>query len=207
MGKDCPFVHPQKKQRSSTPPRKEKGKTEWSDKGKALVAIVNLANRCSTCTSLKHPRATQDKPWASRALHYTDEGILTQKETTVTKGEHKILAWKGGKSNAQRQISISERNPDSYQQIRDTSMHHHMTRGLQSGMRSKKSLQGSKHTRLSTKQTSSGVTFPQRRSIPHSKERKYIVDSGDSLHMMGLSSLHDQEKKNYHTGLNFNRQV
>ena len=34
-----------------------------------------------------------------------------------------------------------------------------------------------------------------RRSVIRSKERKYTVDSGASLHMMGISSLNHKERK------------
>ena len=53
-----------RKRRSDLPllHERKQGKQNVPIKGKVSVAIVNLANHCSTCTSLKHPRATQDKP-------------------------------------------------------------------------------------------------------------------------------------------------
>ena len=85
----------------------------------------------------------------------------------------------------------------------DHEMHHRMTKGLQSGIRRKKSLQDTKHTKSHQElfkikghngdaiQTSSEVTSSHMHRIPRpawSKARMYIVDSGASLHMKGLSS-------------------
>ena len=55
-----------------------------------------------------------------------------------------------------------------------------------------------------TKTSSEGMSL-QRRRVPrtgvaiHSKERMYIVDSGASLHMMGLSSRNHRGKEDYST--------
>ena len=89
-------------------------------------------------------------------------------------------------------------------------MHHRMTKGLQSGMRSKKSLQSIQHTN-STKSSSrqkrhysdvirTEITSHQRRRIPRPASRNIPmkgctkVDNGSSLHMMGLSSLNKKQK-------------
>ena len=87
-------------------------------------------------------------------------------------------------------------------------LHHCTTKGLLSGMRSKKHLQGTKHTN-STHSPSERTTkqnffrsyvltkakFSATGLAIHSKERVYVVDSGASLYMMGLSSLNHKEKK------------
>ena len=44
VGKDCPFIHSQKKNRSTGPQRKGKGEGNESEKEKVMVAIVNIAN-------------------------------------------------------------------------------------------------------------------------------------------------------------------
>ena len=53
VGQDCPFIHRQKKKRSTCRPRKERGKAKESDKEKVTVAIVNIANHRPRNTSGK----------------------------------------------------------------------------------------------------------------------------------------------------------
>ena len=92
-------------------------------------------------------------------------------------------------------------------------MHHRTTKDVQSGMRTKKNLHGMEHTNftrsssrkdtasMSTKQNffRSDVTTEAKNTASDlpmdSKERVYMVDSGASLHVMGLSSLNHIEKK------------
>ena len=45
MWKDCPFIHSQKKNRSTSPQRKGKGRGKESDKKKERLLLVNIANR------------------------------------------------------------------------------------------------------------------------------------------------------------------
>ena len=90
-------------------------------------------------------------------------------------------------------------------------MHHRMTEGLESGMRSNKVLQGTKSTNFTKvpfkiKGHHSDVhkTNFVRSYVPtktkntttclaiHSNEKKYVVDSGASLHMMGSSALNHE---------------
>ena len=78
MGKDCPFIHSQKKNRSTTP----KGKGNESEKEKLTVAIVNIANHRVTEMSRK---LLQYK--ASMGTHWRAEGNEQVGQSTMpTKG-------------------------------------------------------------------------------------------------------------------------
>ena len=66
-GKDCPFIHSQKKNGSTCPEGKGKGK--GSEKEKVTVAIVNITNH--------RPRLLQESSYISK-LHLTAEGTSSK---------------------------------------------------------------------------------------------------------------------------------
>ena len=118
----------------------------------------------------------EDKSWkfmqveVSRNTHLKAEGNLeretiqdahkeqscAQTETPIGKDKYQILTSKFRKGRSQRQISSFEPNPNRWKQRKMHQIHHGMTNGLQSGMRSKKCVQDI------SKQTSQGALQDER---------------------------------------------
>ena len=122
MWKDCPFIHSQKKNRSTITQWKIKGNE--SEKEKVTVAIVNIANHWPRTSSGKLLQFE-----TSMNTHLKAEGNLVQmgrskmpmrhscaqKQTSIRQEKHQVLTSELEESKIQGQISISERNPDKQQ--------------------------------------------------------------------------------------------
>ena len=127
-----------------------------SDKGEVTVAFGNIAkspsqedfrNALAIRDLQERPVESKGKLKASVTIHNAHEThSCAQTETSVRKGTQKIIPSEFEESISQRQISISERDPNRWEKTEDLQMHHRMTRGLQSGMMSKKSLQDTTQT-------------------------------------------------------------
>ena len=109
--------------RSST--KKGKGKSKVSDKGEVTVAFVNIAKSPSQEDFRKalairdlqeRPVESKRKLYASVTIHNAHEThSCAQTETAVRKSTQKIITSEFEESNSQRQISISERDPNRWE--------------------------------------------------------------------------------------------
>ena len=117
VGKECPVIRPQEGERSTSPQRKEKGKATDSDKKKS-----NGCN-CEFCKSpSKDNRNTHQKVKKNleQMEQNTKKHSCAQTETPVGKISIRFSRQSLERAEHQRQISISEWDPD-WQQKREMS--------------------------------------------------------------------------------------
>ena len=175
----------------------QKEKVKERSPKKVTVAVVNIAYHCPRTTSGKllqfheHPlvkaegnleRMRRSKVPLKGILAFKRELLSEKKSIRFSHQSLKRAKFRDEfpSLNVIHQCSKNGSSPNAPR----------MTEGLQSGMRSKKSLQGKKHTNftkrssrwkessvMSTKQTSSEVTSLQRRRIPRPAWR-YIPKKG-----------------------------
>ena len=221
MGKDCPFIHSQKKNLVIIP----QGKI-WRKrvrKEKVTVAIVNLANHWPRTSSGKLLQFD-----ASMSTHLKAEGNLVHmgRSKILMRG---ILALKSKLPSDKRSIRFSHQSlkkakfKDKFPSLnviqtssrkgtppnappfdqRSTEWNEEQeefarqkTHKLHQGLFKTKGT-----TAMSTKQTSSDVTSPTKVKNTgtglaiHSKDMVYMVDSGASVHMIGFSSTESQREE------------
>ena len=150
MRKGCPFTHSQKKNRPTSPQRKEKGKAKGSDNRNVTVAIVNISNHRLRNTSGKLLQLE-----TSQNTHLKANGSLVQvgQSKMHTKG---ILAIRRKLPSEQRSIRFSRQSSDraefrdkflSLRVLQTSGRIGRSSKGVQSEIRSKQSLQGTQTPR------------------------------------------------------------
>ena len=201
MGKDYPFIHPQKKKWSKSPPWRERCKAKESEKGKVTVCNGEFCESPSKEYFRKPlaiffnfqelPRRRQretlskwDNPHCPWKAFFRSDGNFRQKRKA---SDSRVKVWK--EQNSETRFHLWTKSKLAVKTI-DLQMHHRLTKALQSGMSSKQSLQGLKHTNytksssrqqdttvMSTEETSSEATSLRRRRIPREAWR-YIPKKG-----------------------------
>ena len=154
MGKDCPFIHSQKMNRSTITQWKHEGNE--SKKEKVRVAIVNIANHWPRISSGKllqfetsmntHLKAEGNLVQMGRSKMPMRGILALKKQTSIRKEKHQILTSEfeeKQKSRTNFHLWTWSRPAAEREHLQ---MHRRMIEGLQSGMKSKKSFRGRKHT-------------------------------------------------------------
>ena len=204
--KDCPFIHSQKKNRSTSP----KGKGNESEKEKLTVAIVNILqiiesrkrqeSSCNTklpLTPTGEQRETSskwDNPQCPQRAFFEPKSKLPSEKISISFSRQSLE-----RARIQKQDSTSELDD------------HRKTTGLtewEGGARSTKKayklhkelfkIRGHYSAVHRTNFLRNYVLAEAKHTATslavHSKERMYTVDGGASLHMMELSSLSNKLK-------------
>ena len=206
-------VHPlTKKNRSTGPQRKEKGKTKEREKRKGTVAMVNIANHRLRDTSEKRLQVDTSKNTDLKAEGNLEE--VGQSKMTMTGYLALSREFSSETVSMSRQSLDRATFKDKFPpliMILTGRKNGRCPKGPpydHSGMGSKKSLQDTKAcklfkkskqkvtARMYTVQTTRANTTANGLAI-HTKERMYTVDvdSGASSHMMGSKSVNHGETK------------